>query len=158
MSELDARIEEIDEQPTACVFDVVGHEQMGPALGRMLPRVAAWLDAGHGQMAGPPYARYHAGPEGKFDVEAGCPVSAPVVGDDEVRAGTLPAGRVAVISHVGPYERLPQTHQAAESWLADNGETEAGARWEVYVTDPMEQPDSALWETLIYIPLKPKDA
>lgn len=145
-------------QPTACKFEIVGRDQVGAALGHLLPEVFAWLEEGHGIMAGPPYARYHAGPEGKFDLEAGIPVAPPVVGDDRVHAGVLPGGRCAVATHVGPYERLSETHQRLHTFVADHGETVAGPPWEVYVTDPGEEPDPERWTTLVVLPLEERHA
>lgn len=141
------------EQPTACVFEVVAPDQIGAALAIMLPKVGGWLAQGHGEAMGPPFARYHAGPDGKLDIEAGVAVVAPVVGDDQVRAGTLPGGRCAVAQFRGPYDHLPRAHQRLQEWMAGAGETGAGDPWEVYVTDPMSEPDSSQWLTLIYHPL-----
>ena len=143
-------------QATACKFEVIAPDQVGPALGRLLPAIAAWLDQGHGVMAGPPYARYHPGPDGKFELEAGVPVAPPVPGDDHVRAGILPGGRCAVATHRGHYSGLPETHQRLHRFVAEQGETGAGAPWEIYVTDPETEPDPGRWETLVVLPLAEK--
>lgn len=146
--------EDRPEQATACVFDVVAMDQIGASLGKMLPKVAGWLEEGHGEMAGPPYARYHPGPDGKMDVEAGVPVAGHVAGDGTVQAGMLPGGRCAVATFHGPYDQMPKAHQRLQQWVADNGEQLDGAPWEMYVTDPMEEKDSSKWETIIVHPLK----
>ena len=143
-------------QATACKFEVIPHEQVGPTLGRILPEVHAWLAQGHGVMAGPPYARYHPGPDNTFDLEAGLPVAPPVVGDDKVKASVLPGGRCAVATHVGPYELLSATHQRLHQFVADQGEKAAGPPWESYLTDPGDEPDPSKWKTLVVIPLEEK--
>lgn len=142
------------EQATACVFDVVAMDQIGASLGKMFARVGGWLSQGHGEFVGPPYARYHAGPDGKFELEAGTPVSAPVVGDGVVRAESLPGGRCAVATFHGPYEHLRDGHAKLQEWMTANDETSGGDPWEMYVTDPTEEKDSSKWKTIIVHPLQ----
>jgi effector-binding domain-containing protein len=52
------------------------------------------------------------------------------VGD--VRCVATPAGEVARAVHVGPYDRLRETHDAIHAWCAANGRAIGGASWEVY--------------------------
>lgn len=146
--------EDWPEQATACVFELVAVDQIGAALAQMLPKVGQWLSQGHGEFVGPPYARYHAGPDGKFELEAGTPVSAPVVGDDIVRAETLPGGRCAVATFHGSYQHLQAGHARLQEWMSAHGETSGGDPWELYVTDPMEEKDPTKWETVIVHPLQ----
>lgn len=146
--------EDRPEQATACVFELVAMDQIGAALGQMLPKVAQWLGQGHGELAGPPYARYHAGPDGKFELEAGSPVAAPVVGDGVVRAETLPGGRCAVATFHGSYEHLRDGHAKLQEWMSEQCETSGGDPWEMYVTDPTSEADPTKWETVIVHPLR----
>jgi AraC family transcriptional regulator len=113
---------------------------------------------GHGRtaglpIAGWPVARYLSVGPGLWTVEAAMPLAAPASGEGEMAAGTLPAGPVAVGIHAGPYEQLPETYAAIETWMAQNGARAAGAPWESYVTDPGQHPDPADWKTEVYWPL-----
>ena len=49
-----------------------------------------------------------------------------------LEAFDLPSARVAHTRHVGPYEQLPQAHQAVHAWLREQGQNEVGLNWEVY--------------------------
>jgi effector-binding domain-containing protein len=90
-------------------------------------------------------------------MEAGVPTAAPVAGDGEVIAGTLPAGRYATVTHIGPFDQLADATAALLDWAARQGltwdttDTDAGQRWaariEFYLTDPREEPDPAKWRT-----------
>ena len=52
--------------------------------------------------------------------------------DGEVRLAETPGGRVAAALHVGPYERMRETHDVIHAWAKANGETFAGMSWEIY--------------------------
>jgi hypothetical protein len=109
--------------------------------------------------AGPPFFRYHViDMEGQLHVEAGVPVASPVAEDDgDVRGGTLPAGRFAVMTHTGAPETLIAATSAPLDWAGARGlawgvsQTDAGERWgcrlESYLTDPVQQPDTSKWQT-----------
>jgi hypothetical protein len=43
-----------------------------------------------------------------------------------------PAGKLATALHVGPYERLGETHAAIHAWADANKMTFAGKSWEIY--------------------------
>ena len=113
---------------------------------------------GHGQrnglpIAGWPLARYVAMGPGLWTVEAAMPLVSPASASGEMQPGSLPAGPVAFAVHVGPYERLPDTHAAIERWIEEQGYRVGGAPWESYVTDPAQHPDPADWRTEIFWPL-----
>ena len=89
-----------------------------------------------------PFAIYHSMDGNTVDLECGMPVVSPMAGTDRIRAGELPAGTVATVTHMGPYEGLAQTWSALTEWMGSQGLQPAGAPWEVYVTDPGKWPTS----------------
>ena len=104
-------------------------------------------------IAGWPLCRYvHTG-LGIWTIEAAMPLAIAATSEGEMRAGTLPAGPVALGIHAGPYENLPDTNAAIERWIEANGYALGGAPWEQYVTDPVELPNPADWRTEVYWPL-----
>jgi len=50
----------------------------------------------------------------------------------EVALVETPTGRAASALHVGPYERMKETHDAIHAWAAANNQTFAGWSWEIY--------------------------
>jgi effector-binding domain-containing protein len=50
----------------------------------------------------------------------------------EVQATKTPAGPVATAVHVGPYDRLGDTHAAVHAWANHNRRRFAGKSWEIY--------------------------
>jgi effector-binding domain-containing protein len=129
-----------------------------PALADRIPEVFGWL-AGRGVApAGPPFLRYNLiDMERQLEIEAGVPVPSELSGDGEVHAGVLPAGRYAVLTHVGPFDQLIPAVRRLLDWAAERGlvwdmsETPEGQRWgcrlEIYKTNPAEEPDPGKWVT-----------
>lgn len=129
-----------------------------PEIADRLPELFGWLGSRGGVPAGAPFFRYVTmGGDGRMEVEAGIPVAALVEVDGDVVAGTLPAGRYATLTHVGPPDQLFGVTAALLGWAAQQGlawdltESDAGEHWaarlEVLKTNPAEQPDMTKWET-----------
>jgi effector-binding domain-containing protein len=93
----------------------------------------------------------------KLEVDVAVPVAAAVDGDDRVVSGVLPAGRYATLTHVGHPSELAGVTKTLLDWAAGEGLTwdmslgENGERWgarlEIYLTDPSEEPDMGKWVT-----------
>lgn len=65
-------------------------------------------------------------------VEVGAEVSEPFEGNERVRLSELPAGRVATLSHFGPYRGLGEAHREIRQWCAAREYRLAGRFWEIY--------------------------
>lgn len=142
----------LEEQPTAAMFNTL----TVPAISNWIPRafeeVAQFLSGQGLGPAGMPYARYRRLDEDRFQVEAGFPASTEVEGDGEVVPSQLPPCRAAVVTHVGPYDEMLDAYEALVTWLAEHEREPVGDPWEVYLTDPEEQPDPATWRTEVFQP------
>lgn len=105
-------------------------------------------------IVGPPFARYRARGSASIEVEVGVPVRKRPQGKlgKDVRAIDLPAGPAAVVVFRGRREQLPRAHAALDAWLAEHHKQPAGARWEVYVTNPLQTPDPDAQETRVVAP------
>jgi effector-binding domain-containing protein len=67
-----------------------------------------------------------------MDVDFGVEVTRPFERAGEVFSTETPAGQVAAALHIGPYERLSDTHQGIHAWAATNKIPFAGKSWEIY--------------------------
>jgi predicted transcriptional regulator YdeE len=67
-----------------------------------------------------------------MDVDFGVEVVREFAASGEVGPVTTPAGEVAIATHVGPYDRLGETHAAIHAWAAANDRAFAGTSWETY--------------------------
>jgi effector-binding domain-containing protein len=67
-----------------------------------------------------------------MDVDFGVQATRAFERSGEVFATETPAGKVATALHVGPYQRLGDTHNAIHTWAAANKISFAGKSWEIY--------------------------
>ncbi len=141
------------EQATAVVREDVSVDELPEFFGRALHRAMAAVQAQGHHPTGPPIALYHGKPHGSVDVEAGFPVEAPITPSEGVTPGRLPGGRVVEATHVGSYDEMARTYDAVVAWMAERRLTPAEEMWEVYLTDPVTQPDPATWRTQIFWPV-----
>jgi effector-binding domain-containing protein len=141
-------------QPTAAIRVTIEPARMGEAFDEVFPETLAYLERVGASPAGPPFARFFDYTEDEADFEAGFPVSEPVQGEGRIAASELPGGLAAVTTHVGPYEGLQDTHAAIGEWVLANGHDPSGPVWEVYVTNPREEPDPSKRRTEVVWPLR----
>ena len=146
----------VDLAPTPVVFHRVRQplSALCMSMGDLFAGVLDAVARAGGAPAGTHYARFHSVVPEAFDVEIGLPVVRPVAVVAPFGAGTLPGGRVATLLHVGPYEQLPESWNVLSSRIAATGEKLADC-WEVYLTDPVTEPDPARWMTRLYGTLEP---
>ena len=144
------------EQPTMVMRGTLKLEDIPTFLSRAYHMVDSQVREGGAHVVGEPFARYRSlDPEYReFEIEAGVPVVMAVAGHGGVEASCLPGGPAAVTMHTGPYERLESAFAALTAWLEEHGALAEGPPWEVYHTDPNEQPDPATWRTEIVQPYR----
>ncbi len=147
---------ELAEQPTAVVRARVPVEQISTWLPAAYGEVFEYLGARGVAPAGPPFARFTMEPDA-FEVEAGAPVRQPLPAHGHVVPGTLPAGPVAVTTHIGPYDTLGQALDVLQGWVREHGAEPAGPHWEVYFSNPQEEPDPVRWRTDVLLPYHARD-
>ena len=142
-------------QPMLAIRETSTMEELPERLGPLFGEVAGFLQRNGEQPAGMPFTIYHeVGGDTTLDFESGMPVASPVAGEGRIRAGELPAARVAAVTHLGPYDTLGGTWSALMDWMESQGLQPAGAPWEVYVTDPGAEPDQSKWRTDIFFPVR----
>lgn len=84
-------------------------------------------------------------PDG-VDVEAFLPVDRPQPGD-RVETARLPAGRLAVVLHAGPYDGVAGAHGLLGEWAAEHGLEPDGSLQELYLVGPNHTSTPSAWRT-----------
>lgn len=107
------------------------------------------------QPAGPAYALFTRQPSDTVDIEIGFPTStaliAPIPAQKvTLEPGEIPAGKVASLSHVGAFDKLPQAYEELLARVEQLGMTPKLPFFEVYVTEPSPDMDPADLRTDIY--------
>jgi AraC family transcriptional regulator len=140
-------------EPVATITVTINVTEISDSLAEIFPEVYGFVQAKGGEIAGPPFARYHRmEADGTVEMEAGFPLKAPVGTGGRIDAGELPGGECATTTHVGPYSGLPDAYAAVDAWLESSGRKEASGPWESYVDDPAEVDPENL-RTEVYWPL-----
>jgi effector-binding domain-containing protein len=139
-------------QHTAVRADTLDVGSISAWLGSTFELVSAVVAQQGRATTGPPFARYHLLDGGRFRVEAGFPVSAPITSIGDVLAAKLPGGSVVTTLHVGRYDDMAPAYTALRTWVWAHQGTPDGDAWEVYLTDPGSVPDPADWCTEIVQP------
>lgn len=142
------------EQPVAVVHGTVDRDTIGSWLAGTYGVLAMHLQRIGVPITGMPFARYHRRNDGGIDVVAGLPVASIVDRKDEVVPDTLPGGEMATTWHRGPYEEIGPAYEAIEAWLEQRGAEAVGDAWEIYHTDPEEEPDASTWLTEVVQPYR----
>jgi effector-binding domain-containing protein len=143
----------VESQPTAVVRVQVTPQEIGPKMGELIGKVAAFLGQKGFQPTGPAFSLYHSFTPDSVDMEVGFPVPSPIEQEGDIQPGTLPGGSAAVTMHVGPYDKLHAAHAALQKWITDNGKTSGGPTWEIYLTDPTTESDPNNYQTRVFVPL-----
>lgn len=83
---------------------------------------------------------YHPGDGYSMPIDFGVEVVRRFESTGEVCCASTPGGRIATAMHVGPYQKLADTHDAVRTWAAANGLRIEGRSWEIY-GDPVADPE-----------------
>lgn len=107
------------------------------------------------QPAGPAYALFTRQPSDTVDIEIGFPTStaliAPIPAQKvTLEPGEIPAGKVASLSHIGAFDKLPQAYEELLAQVEQQGMTPKLPFFEVYVTEPSPEMDPADLRTDIF--------
>ena len=145
---------QIDAQPIVGIRTQTTMGRIAEVMGPLFGELFGYVQQSGQAPAGMPFAIYHGMDGDNVDLECGMPVAAPMAGTDRIRAGELPGGTAATVTHTGPYDQLGQTWTALTAWMKSQGLEPAGAPWEVYVTDPGAEPDPSKWRTDIFFPVR----
>ena len=149
---LEFAIKEVEAQPAACIRTKTTMDKLGEVMGPMFGEIMGAVQPTGVTPAGMPFARYYDMQGNDVDVECGIPLSSAVETSGRVAASDLPGGRVATVTHVGPYDQLKATWEGIMGWVQAEGLTPSGAPWEVYVDDPTKV-DAPKLRTEIYVPV-----
>ena len=151
---LDFGTREIGAQPILGIRITAKMSELSQIMGPLFGEVMEHIQRNGQHPAGMPLSVYHGMGGGEIDVECAIPTTSSMDGGGRIKAGELPAGTVATVTHTGPYEGLRETWAALTEWMSSQGLVPAGAPWEVYVTDPGAEPDSSKWRTDISFPVR----
>lgn len=140
-------IEEVPSRILAATRARANSLTLGTLLGQLLPAVWQFVKENDLSNTGQSVVVYQ-GEEGDdifsdegMPIVVGAEVSGSFENTDTIRHFAIPGGEVAHTLHIGPYQQLPQAHDAVRQWCRENGHELNGLCWEIYShhQDPARQ-------------------
>ncbi len=151
------QVKTLPEKHVASIRLKTAPDKLSLTFAEIFPEVLSHLQAEGVKPSGPPFGRYHSYGE-EVDLEAGMPVHKPIEPKGRVKASTLPESQVATAWHIGDFDKLEQSYHTLEKWIKSEGYSPSKGPWEVYWTDPRQEPDQSNWRTEIIWPIADVDA
>jgi effector-binding domain-containing protein/uncharacterized protein YndB with AHSA1/START domain len=154
--ELNFRIETTSLPGTFYLFvhDTASAETIGQKLGQHFAEVSRAAAKQKLNITGPPFAIYYTDSKTNWELDAGVPVESMGKADGNVQAGERKAGNAVVAHYFGAYESMVPVYTALQAYIASEKKTISGPPWEVYITDPMAEKDTAKWATDVCFPVE----
>lgn len=139
------------EQPVLSMRTRIAVANLPQELGKAYGAILQYLGEIGEQAGGAAFAAYYNMDMENLDVEMGFPVSKPVAGKGEIKAGCIPAGKQASCMFKGPYEQMAPVYEAMTAWMNENGHIPTGVCYEFYYNSPMDVPVSELLTKVVFL-------
>ncbi|MBN1200202.1 MAG: GyrI-like domain-containing protein [Bacteroidales bacterium] len=138
------------------IRDSAGPDNYSQIMGKGYSEIYRFIKLNRLAPKGHPFAIYHSWDSvTQFSVfDIGIAVENAKGGKGRIRLEEIPAQKVLMADYHGPYEKTEFVYRALDKYVAQEGLVITGGPWEVYVTDPMLEPDTAKWNTQILFPIK----
>ncbi|MBE0647690.1 MAG: SRPBCC family protein [Bacteroidales bacterium] len=146
----------MEEQIVLLIRDSAGPETYGEVMGRGYWELSNFIKRKKLTPKGHPFAVYQSWDSvTQFSVfDLGMAVEFADGGKGRITVGEFPAQKVVMADYYGPYDQTASVYKALEKYTSQGGLEIIGNPWEIYVTDPMTEPDTAKWNTQVLFPIK----
>lgn len=130
-------------------------EAMSTQMGKSFGELYGVLQKEKVEMAGAPFCLYPRWDEETRIGEMVCALPVPANTKLPTKYSIVQAegGKAVKAIHMGDYHKLSETHDQLDKYIAFKKLEVNGAPWEIYVTDPGAEPDTAKWVTEVYYPI-----
>jgi effector-binding domain-containing protein len=145
-----------ENQLVLVIRDSAGPENYGEVMGRGYGELYQFIKKNRLEPVGHPFAIYHSWDSvTHFSVfDLGMAVSYAKGGKGRIKLEEIPGQKIVVADYYGAYDQTESVYRALDKYVAQAKLQINGGPWEIYVTDPMTEPDTAKWHTQIVFPVK----
>mgnify|MGYP006278608779 CR=1 FL=1 len=143
------------EKNAIAIYDTLYFSSISESMGIIYGELMGFIEARNLTTDGMPFTIYYDynPEEGYTAARAGIPVLEETNGRGRIESIKLGPSNVVKAIHKGAYENLGKTYEAIDEYIAEFNKQVVGAPWEVYVTDPMAEQDTARWVTHVFYPV-----
>jgi len=120
------------EQPTLTIRTLAKVEELPVLIGESYGKIEAYLKELGELMTDVPFVAYHNLDMQNLDVEIGFPVSKEFPPKDNIKAGSIPEGRIIFCMYRGAYSEIEPVYNEMAKWIEDNGYQAVGTSYEYY--------------------------
>jgi len=143
-------------QTTLTIRDSAGPQTYSMVMGRAYGELMSFAKGKKLNVTGPPFSIGI-----KWDsvtmnatMDIGIPVEKAERASGRIRVQDFPGQKAVMAYYFGAYDKIGRTYNILEQYIKENKKDIAGAPWEIYISDPMTEKDTAKWETHIVFPVK----
>lgn len=147
-------IEEVTGMAAIAMEVSVPPEKIADAMGSSFGRLMQYCGEQNVEIAGPPFSIWYEWEGDIMVFDCALPVSEPLKPVKGIKPITTYSGKVVTVEHHGPYETTQYSWEKLGKYIAENNMETNGDPWEVYITDPGQEPDPSKWVTKLYWPVK----
>jgi effector-binding domain-containing protein len=143
-----------DEQLLATYKTTTTPQNISADIGAGYMKIGEFLKKNKVEMSGPVLVIYDKFTPEKIEMKCGVPIGKEIKGDGTIDVIKRPAGNAVVAHYYGPYTNIKTAYTAIDKFVKENNKKTIGSPWEVYVTDPGIEKDTAKWLTEVYYPVE----
>lgn len=140
--------------PCLTILDSAKNSDIGAKYMEMFMEIGAYMGKNKLKEVGYPFGIMHTMGKDILVWEGGIPTDKMGKSEGRIVAKNSYSGDVAKVAYFGSYQKTQPAYEAIYKWINENNKTLNGNAWEVYVTDPGTEKDTAKWETDIFVPIK----
>jgi effector-binding domain-containing protein len=148
-------VKDMEAQKALVIKADIPTPEVGPKMGEIYEYLFNYMVQNQISPVGPPFAVYLSfDPQGNTVFEAGLPIEEESSGSDDVEYREYPATKVVSLLYTGPYEKMEPAYTKMMQYISENNLKSKGMSWEIYLTDPNEEPDPEKYQTIINFPIE----
>ena len=124
------------EQPSMAIRAVTDDKDLPQLIGTSYGKLMEYFRNNNVLLADIPYVGYFNMDMSALEVELAFPICEPLVGNEEIKPSSIPAGKYVACVHAGAYDEIEATYHSMMAWIKENNLEPLGIAYESYFNGP----------------------